>query len=71
MRDNPTSNAGSLNGRHIGQTISFKDENGDTIIGKLSGVKRAANYLTNTLYMDAIGAFVVNHNHEVEIRSNF
>lgn len=71
MRDNPRINAGSLNGNNIGQTISFKDDERDTIIGKLAGVKRSADYKTNTLYIDVIGVFMVNHDHEIEIRSYF
>lgn len=71
MRDNSRINAGSLNGNNIGQTISFKDEEGDTVIGKLAGVKRSRDYKTNTLYIDVVGVFMVDHNHDIELRSNF
>lgn len=67
MRDSSIT-VGSLNANYVGEVISFKDSEGDQIIGRIAGIRRSSDYKTYTIYCDVLGAFDMNFDDRVELR---
>lgn len=67
--NNTTMRAGALNGNYIGSAISFKDTNGDVILGKFVGMRRDKDYKSYTIYLEMIGSFDVAWDLDIEVRN--